>query len=76
MSKTRSWSWIPLGIMAALLLSLAVAGSFRDRGARMEYCAGLYAGAATAGDSARVDTAVVPASRADAPITCGEVMGR
>ncbi len=76
MSGKKTWSWIPVGIMAALILSLAVAWAFRDRGARVEFCTPLYAAALTAEDSARVDSTVVPVTRVDAPITCGEVMGR
>ncbi len=76
MSTKKSWSWIPAGVMAALLLSLAVAWAFRDRGAQRAYCADLYAAAATATDSVAVDATPVPMGRADNPVTCAEVMGR
>lgn len=72
MKTPRPVSWVPLGVLAALLLTLAVAWSFRERLSRTVTCATLYAAAATAADSAAVDTLVV-ARRGDAPVTCADV---
>ncbi|NIP80031.1 MAG: hypothetical protein GWM90_12725 [Gemmatimonadetes bacterium] len=71
--STKRISWVPLGVAAALLLSFAVAWSFRARIFSTMECASLYAEATTADDTARVDTvAVVPAGSAPA-ITCADL---
>jgi hypothetical protein len=75
MSAKKPMSWVPIGVAAALLLTIAVAWAFRVRLLSSRECAALYAEAATAADSARIDSTVVaPAGFAPA-ITCGALRG-
>lgn len=73
MRTSRPISWIPLGVLAALVLSLAVAWSFRDRLSRTVECESLYAQATSTRDTAAVDAVVVVAAGARPAVTCGEV---
>ena len=72
-AKLERHPWIILGVVAALLLSLAVAWSFRDRLSRTSRCAALYDDAATAADSAAIDSIVVVPAGAEAAVTCGDL---
>lgn len=76
MSTDRSWSWVPVGVIAALLLTIAVAWAFHDRAARTQQCARLYAAAATAADSARIDSVVVPGFWTAVETPCAELIDR
>ncbi len=76
MGTKNPWSWVPAGVLAALLLTLAVAWSFHDRSASATQCAVLYAAAETAVDSALVDAVVIPGAWKGPGLTCGELMRR
>lgn len=76
MSRARPFSWIPVGVVAALILSLAAAWAFRERRSRATECAALYAAALTAADSARIDTVATRPGGFVPSVTCGELLGR
>ena len=72
-AKLERHPWIILGVVAALLLSLAVAWSFRDRLSRTTECAELYRAAASGADSAAVDAIVVVPAGERPAVTCADL---
>lgn len=73
MAGKQRFNLVPIGIVAAVLLSFAVAWAYLDQESRTGKCAELYAAAATAADSARVDSVVFPSVWTGAPVPCGEL---
>jgi len=76
MGTKNTWSWVPAGVLAAFLLTMAVAWSFHGRAARASQCAALYAAAESAADSARVDATVIPGTWTGPRASCGDLAGR
>jgi hypothetical protein len=64
---------VPVAVLAAVLLSVAVAWAYQGQQERARGCEAGYAAAASAADSAAVDTLVVGGGWASAPRTCGEL---
>lgn len=73
MGEARRRNLVPAGVIIAVLLSIAVTWAFRDEQTRELKCAALYAAAATATDTAAIDSTVVSTGWTSAPVTCGDL---
>lgn len=73
MTEVKRRNLIPLAVLVAVLLSVAVAWAYQGQQGRERECAARYATAVTAEDSAAVDTLVVAAGWASAPRPCGDM---
>ena len=73
MTDVKRHDMVPVAILVAVLLSVAVAWAYQGQKSRERGCAAEYAAAVTTEDSAAVDTLVVAAGWASAPRSCGEL---